>query len=345
MLRHSFLRLKYTPVNQKIYQQTAKAMFEGRATPLQKAMIAEFLSQPENQELYFLWLEEWESQNPQLFADTDDAYLRLSQIVETATTPIPPTRPLSRRWFLLLGLAASVVLLLGTIGYYFRDHLQHERYVTNYGEVRNVTLSDGSQVTLNANSVLKVPRFGFKKNSREVFLTGEATFSVEHLPGHPRFIVRTPEQLEVEVLGTKFMVYSRARGSKVVLNEGKVQLRSLKKKTDQPLIIHPGDVATVSVQGNVSLAHNQPVAALASWKDQRFTFDNTPISEIAYQLDEIFGVQIIIADSTLARRTLGGTFKAETAEKFLQVIAEMLEVRVVPNAVPSQSPQSYTLTY
>jgi transmembrane sensor len=332
-------------VNQKIYKQTAKAMFEGRATPLQKAMITEFLSQAENQELYFLWLEEWESQNPQLIADTEDAYVRLSKIVENESTPISPTRPISRRWLLLLGLAASVVLLLGMSGFYFRDYLLHERYVTTYGEIRNVTLPDGSLVTLNANSVLKVPRFGFKKNSREVFLTGEADFSVEHLPGHPRFVVRTPEQLEVEVLGTKFMVYSRARGSKVVLNEGKVQLRSLKKRAEKPLVIHPGDVATVSVQGNVSLAHNQPVAALASWKDQRFIFDNTPISEIAYQLNERFGVQIIISDSTLARRTLGGTFKAETAEKFLQVIADMLEVRVVPSALPSQSPQTYTLTY
>jgi transmembrane sensor len=332
-------------VNQKIYKQTAKAMFEGRATSLQKAMITKFLSESENQELYFLWLEEWESQNPQLIADTEEAYKRLSRIVETETKPISPTRPLSRRWILLLGLAASVVLILGGTGYFFRNDLLNERYLTAYGEIKKVTLPDGSEVTLNANSQLMVPRFGFKKNLREVFLTGEAAFSVQHLPGHPRFVVRTPEKLEVEVLGTEFMVYSRTRGSKVVLKKGKVQLRSLIGASTKPLIINPGDVATVSVQGTVSLSHNQPVATHTNWKDRRFTFDNTTISEIAYQLNETFGVQIIIADSTLAKRTLGGTFKAETAEKFLQVMADMLEVRIIPSNGPSQSPQTYTLTY
>jgi transmembrane sensor len=149
----------------------------------------------------------------------------------------------------------------------------------------------------------------------------------------------------VQVLGTEFMVYSRSRGSKVVLNEGKVQLRSLKTKETKPLIITSGDVVTISSKGSLTLRHGQSLAPHLGWKEHRFMFENTSISEIAYQLTERFGVQIVIADSTLAKRTIGGTFKAETADAFLQVMAEMLEVRIIRNETPSGTTQTYTLTY
>jgi ferric-dicitrate binding protein FerR (iron transport regulator) len=176
-------------------------------------------------------------------------------------------------------------------------------------------------------------------------LTGEAEFSVQHLSNHQRFVVRTPDQLEVQVLGTEFMIYSRARGSKVVLNKGKVQLRSLKNQEIKPMVITTGDVVTISTQGRLTLQHNQPVAVHLGWKEHRFTFDNTSVAEIAYQITERFGTQIIIADSILAKRTLGGTFKAETAEEILKVMAEMLEAKMVRDTQSDETNQRLILTY
>lgn len=332
-------------MNQTIYKQAIQALFEGRATPLQKALIEEWLAQPAHQELYFVWLEEWERQNPQLIVDAEAAYLRLfNPTGEETVGPVPAGIPL-RRYSRILGIAATVLVLAGISMYILRDSLMYKRYETNYGELLSIDLPDSSRVILNANSSLKVPRFGFGQSSREVFLKGEAEFAVRHLPNDARFIVRTPDQLEVQVLGTEFMVYSRARGSKVVLNKGKVQLRSLKDQIAKPLVISPGDVVTISGQGTLTVRHHQPVAVHAGWKEHRFTFENTSVSEIAYQLTERFGVQIVIADSSLAKRTLGGTFKAETAESFLNVMAEMLEIRIIHTETPAESPQMYTLTY
>lgn len=332
-------------MSQEVYKHTVIALFEGRCTPLQKALITKFLSEPENQELYFQWLEEWESQNPQLITDAEGAYQQFLREVGSEREKLSPIRPLERRWALLLGIAASILVVLSVGAFAFRDKLLNHEYQTAYGEIKTYTLIDGSRVTLNANSILRVPRFGFGSGTREVFLSGEAEFAVQHLPNDQRFIVRTPDQLEVEVLGTEFVVYSRSRGSKVVLNKGRVQLRSLKKEEEKPLIINPGDVVTISNQGDLKLKHHQQVAVHTGWKDHRFIFDNTPISEIASRVSETFGVQLIIADSALSKRTLGGTFKAETAEKFLQVMAEILEVRIVPNTSSSENPQTYTLTY
>lgn len=332
-------------MSQEIFKHTVIALFEGRCTPLQKALITKFLSEPANQELYFQWLEEWENQNPQLITDGEGAFQQFMKEVGSRREKLSPMRPLQRRWILLLGAAASVLVFLFVGGYVFRTSLLNQEYRTAYGEIRTLELPDGSRVTLNANSILKVPRFGFGTGTREVFLSGEAEFAVQHLPNNQRFIVRTPDQLEVKVLGTEFVVYSRSRGSKVVLNKGRVQLRSLKKEEEKPLIINPGDVVTISNKGDLKLKHHQQVAVHTGWKDHRFIFDNTPISEIASRVSETFGIQVIIADSALSKRTLGGTFKAETAEKFLQVMAEILEVRIVPNNSSSENPQTYTLTY
>jgi transmembrane sensor len=334
-----------THMNQTIYRQAVQALFEGRATPLQKALIEKWLTQPNHQELYFLWLEEWERQNPQLMVDADLAYLRLPGQLGNDPRKVTPVRTLPARSWFFWGIAATIILVSGVTLYALRGKLMYKHYETSYGELLTFSLPDESEVTLNANSSLKVPRFGFGEKLREVFLKGEAEFSVKHLPNHARFIVRTPDQLEVQVLGTEFMVYSRARGSKVVLNKGKVQLRSLKNPVIKPLVITSGDVVTISGQGRLTLRHHQPLAVHTGWKEHRFTFENTSVSEIAYQLTERFGVQIVIADSSLAKRTLGGTFKAETAESFLQVMADLLEIRIVRTENSSVTPEIYTLTY
>jgi transmembrane sensor len=334
----------FIDMNYKVYKQTLQCLFEGRANAMQKALIEDFLADPNNKELYFLWLEEWERNNPQLLADADLAYQRLSEKSDktgaTRVAKSPVTRSLNFLW-----IAASVVILLTGGSFFFRDDILTRQYKTDYGELKTVILADGSTVTLNANSSIKVPRFNFGKGTREVFLAGEAAFSVKHLPAHNRFIVRTPDQLEVQVLGTEFMVYSRNRGSKVVLNEGSVQLRSLKKQMSKPVVIIPGDVVMVSSQGSFSISHQQRLSVHSDWKDRRFSFENTPVSEIAHQITEVFGAQIIISDSTLSKRTLGGTFKAKSAEELLDVIADMLEVRVVPNTASSEEIKTYTLTY
>jgi transmembrane sensor len=329
-------------MNQHIYKQTFFALFEGRATLPQKALLTDFLSDPSNLETYYLWLEEWELQNPQLVTNQEEAYLKVTERAFSSQHIVAPISKISSYWRAIMAQAACLMLVCFALAYYFRDSLLNKRYSTTYGELKTIVLPEGTKVLLNANSTLTVPRFGFGKGARGVMLNGEAEFSVRHLPNNQRFIVRTPDQLEVQVLGTVFNVYSRQKGSKVVLNEGKVQMRSLKKMHNKPIIINPGDVVTVSKQGDMSLRHYESLAAFNGWKDHRFSFENTTVSDIATELNNLYGVQLIIPDSSLAKRTLGGTFQAHDAESFLNVIADILGVRVVSQG---NQPRTYTLTY
>lgn len=325
-------------------QQITFDVFAGKASPLQQTLLAEWLKPDAHRELYFGWLEEWERRHPQVLLDTDAAFERLLA-GRKAELPQLTVRPpagrvfrLPTRLFWLVAAGVALVLLVGA--YLTRDRLFYEHYRTAYGERQVIQLGDGSRVTLNANSALRVPRFGFGRGTREVWLAGEGQFSVRHLPGHQRFVVRTPDQLEVRVLGTEFVLYSRARGSKVVLQRGRVQVRlnepGLKTRS---LLMVPGDVVTRRSGQALALRHQQPLLPHTAWQEHRFVLTNTTVAEVAYQLGEQFGVRVELADTALANRRLGGTFRAETADELLHVLANVLAARLT-----RPGPQTYRLS-
>nr|WP_295934028.1 FecR domain-containing protein [uncultured Dyadobacter sp.] len=330
-------------------KQVIRNFFEGKTTRMQHILIQEWLDNPVNRELYFQWLEEWEAENPQFTPDVELAYRR-----SLHTVPISGDVPqasaaaggalgsLRRRLFMFRwAAAASVAMLLGA--YLLSDFWLYTRYETGYGEVRTVRLPDSSRVTLNANSILTVPRFGFGSGTREVLLEGEAEFAVRHTTDHRKFVVRTPDKLEVRVLGTEFIVYSRDRGSKVVLSQGSVQLRSLNELNPKPVLMKPGDIATLSTQGKLTLSHSQSLSAHQAWKQHLFMFENTPVSEIAYQISEHFGVNVAVPDSTLAKRTLGGTFNASDPAQVLKVLSDVLSARVTHSPRTDDNPETFIL--
>ena len=122
-----------------------------------------------------------------------------------------------------------------------------------------LTLADGSGVTLNAASSLTYPT-AFTASKRNVTMTGEAFFEVAHVPsadastGNRPFVVSV-NNLSIEVVGTKFNVnaYDDEKNIKVTLLEGAVRL----KTNEENQILKPGEQAQVS--GNISILKNVDV--------------------------------------------------------------------------------------
>jgi ferric-dicitrate binding protein FerR (iron transport regulator) len=316
------------------------AFLEGKATLMQRVRIEQWLAEEANQELYYQWIEEWENQNLQLVPDTEAALQEsLLRIRQSPAGPASATNPqvvVPERVSRMVPVrywraAASVVLLIAfLVGIWLeRDRMLTREYRTGYGEVKPLTLPDGSRVVMNANSTLRVPRFGFGKKDREVVLNGEAKFSVLHTQSHQRFIVRTPQQLAVEVLGTEFVVFSRQRGSKVVLNTGKVTLWVPDKGLAKPLAIVPGDVVTIEPAGGVQIKHGQAVKMHHAWEEKRFVFVNTSVREITDMLKENYGIRVLVPDASVASRTFGGTFKVTKPETLLRSLSELLDLQLV----------------
>lgn len=301
--------------------------FNGKSTALQRQWLAEWLRHPENQAAFYLALDEWERRHPQYPADVDAALARFRAARQTPEPAAKPVETVPRRGFRAAWRWAAAVALLLAAGWLGRGVLFYETHRTAYGQTRAFRLPDGSTATLNANSALRVPRWGFGNRTREVRLDGEAEFRVRHLPDHRRFVVRTATDFSVEVLGTEFVLYARDVRRRVVLNQGRV------KVTYQPgkqVLMRPGDWVALDAAGHLERHKTATPARFTAWKQHQFTFDQTRLADIAGAIHEHFGLRVHVADPTLAERRVSGVFQADKPDELLEALAELLQFRPEP---------------
>ena len=312
-----------TPITQELLFR----YFAGQATPFQKQLVEEWSTQPGNQEEFFAWLDTYERTQPQFVPDASAAITRhqqrMRQSVEAgpAETTVPvyalPTNRTWGRWLV----AASAGLLL-FFGWLLRDTISQQTYATGYGETRTLILPDGSRATLNANSTLRVARFGFDSQTRLVRLTGEVAFSVSHTSDDQPFVVRMGRNVDVVVLGTEFVVSSRQQGERVVLNRGRVRVRYQQDGQTRQLLMVPGDQVTVPVRGRPQLRKLAKPENVLAWRDNRYVFDKTPLTDIAQLFHDNYGVELRFADATVAHWTVSGSFAAHTADELLESLVQ-----------------------
>ncbi|WP_138475464.1 FecR family protein [Dyadobacter bucti] len=306
--------------------------FSGHASPLQKKAIEAWLQDPGNREQYYLWLHEWESAHLQAAASWQDAFHRTRESLSEAPSETLEmiSLPAERSWWSSnnhrMVAAAFLVLMLGGLLFGIRDSIMYRTVRATYGQTRQVELNDGSIVTLNANSSLRFPRFGFGDDTRSVELKGEADFQIRHLPGHQRFVVITPDGLNVTVLGTEFTVFARRRKSQVVLRTGQVSLRMNKADQTPSIVMKPGDLVMVDRSGKLTREHNPNPENHSSWKNHRITLERTSLREIAFILQENYGFQVEIKDTALADRTATGSFPARNADEVLDMVTELFDI-------------------
>lgn len=299
--------------------------FSGHSSSLQKKQIEEWVKEEGNQEQFYMALCTWEKQNLQYTTDTHEAIDRHMQRMEQNVREFTVTGKQATyqqayrfRWMI----AASLTLLILAAGWLYQAVWQYKTYSTDFGQTLSFTLSDGSQVTLNANSSLRIPRFGFAEASRTVFLEGEAEFLVKHTPDHKQFIVKTPKALDIHVLGTEFTVMARKRTTRVALTSGKVELAYKNQNKVERKLMKPGELATLDEKGQIGIQPIPTNVDPAAWKDHRFVFSSTPLSEIALMLQEVFGVEVIIPEQQVAQMTVSGSFTAHSAEELIQTLSE-----------------------
>ena len=319
-----------------ITKELIQEHFANKTTPLQRKQIDHWLQSASNEELYYKWLEEWENAYLEYAPQSevlikryaDFLYENPAQNFEEETLQVEVSIQKEIGWR-RLAIAASVVFILCTSTWFFKDSIVYQTYQTAYGEIKSFVLNDGSQVILNANSSLRVPRWGFGTQNREVFLTGEANFSVTHTANHQKFIVKTNKNFEVVVLGTEFSVFARQRGAKVVLNKGKVLVNYQEGSTSKQVVMHPGELVSFNKQNQVTQQEVAQPQNFSIWQEKRFVFEETMLSEVAQMLEETYGVKVSIDNKALAERKLMGSFRAENVDELLQTISDLLEINVV----------------
>lgn len=201
-------------------------------------------------------------------------------------------------------------------------------YATERAQRAEMRLPDGTRVVLNVDSRLRVPKDYGRRGGRTVYLEGEALFEVEHDDRNP-FVVHT-STLIAEDLGTVFGVraYPDASSSSVVVAEGLVEFEATSSVT--PAGTHrlePGHLGRVRTDGTIEIDRAVNPADYLAFADARLVFRNAPMRDVAAQLGRWYGLDVRLADSTIASLPLTASFRHEPIPHVLDLIAFALGVR------------------
>ena len=225
-----------------------------------------------------------------------------------------------------LKVAAALLLALG-LAYYFVGYRASQRQIaTGPNETRILVLPDASVVTLNGDSELRYATPWDEEHPREVWLSGEAYFSVQHTALDQKFIVYT-NQVAVEVLGTEFNVHSRDEHPEVTLTSGSVQLTALHEDSEERITMVPGEQVMLTEARRFRKTRTN-AEVYTAWRQQELLLDNTPLSQVAELLHRQHGVTVMIEDSTLNEITITGTYPNRDIDEVVAILADLLEADV-----------------
>lgn len=176
-------------------------------------------------------------------------------------------------------------------------------HVTATGEVRDVTLADGSTMTLGAGSAIAVDYdAGFR---RVELLRGQAFFDVAAMPERPFSV--DAAGVRATVTGTMFSVHAGVDDVEVALAEGAVEVSRI-GAANAPVRLKPGERAVVAHAGGAVETADVAVAEIAAWRAGRLIVRGETLAEVVETLDRYHPGVIVIADARLGQARITGNF-------------------------------------
>lgn len=221
-------------------------------------------------------------------------------------------------------MAASLLFLMGLSCFFYLSSAKTvtKQYATKLGEHAKITLSDGTQIWLNAGSHLKYPN-EFKGGTREVYLTGEAFFDVAKDKEHP-FIIHT-DKMDTKVLGTSFNVqaYPGQTTQEVSVLTGRVNVKST--VTDENVYVTPGQKVIFKSQNNKLQAFKDvPLSSISLWRKNIIVFEDTPMPEVIATINRNYNVAIQIENKNLNNLKISAYFKELPVDQVVALVCNTI---------------------
>jgi transmembrane sensor len=234
------------------------------------------------------------------------------------TTRVLPLKG-RRRW---IAAACCVGTLVAGGVLYSVGHSRRSEIRTEYGQLGQRVLPDGTEVTMNANSGLQLASRWEKGADREVWVSGEAFFHVTHTPEKSRFIVHLND-CDVIVTGTQFNVVNRPGKENVMLEEGSVILHT---GGGREISMRPGDF--VAVKGDQAESAMVRPDSLMAWRNRTVFLDSTPLRELVNIVYDQYGVRIHLAGDSTGSKTITAILPNNNLEKLLKGLEMTREFEV-----------------
>jgi transmembrane sensor len=338
-------------INRRAFQRILHRYAEGKSPPDERVLVEQWYALLDDPDAPLTM-----SQTP---ADWQKLEARLWQRIQSGTGPGERggfVRPLGRVWAMSLmryGLAATVTLVLGVLGWWMSQRSQPEtgpmaqrsnlragflEAVNRSERARQLRLSDGSRVVLQPGSAVQYPlRFG--RGKREVYLTGAAFFEVVKNPRQP-FLVYANE-LVTNVLGTSFWVraFASETSVQVVVRTGRVSVfrRTVAVRpaagSAKTLPATPKNSAGLILTPNQQVVFNRQettfskslVAQPLALQSFDFRFQNAPVSDVLRAISQTYGITILYDEPLLAHCPLTATLTHESLYGKLDLICRAID--------------------
>lgn len=329
----------------------------GEISPLEREHLRDMIAaDPALREEYDIFKKYW-AKKEIAYTNANSVLERVKENIRIQEQPLPSPvvsmEPRRRWWTGWHSAAAVFLLLIGSYSVYRIFYTRssgkllptdwQEKY-TARGTRSSITLSDGSLVKLNADSRLKY-QTTFDGSTREVFLTGEAFFTIAKDPAHP-FIIHT-DKMNIRVLGTTFNVrsYPGDASMETTLLSGSVEVtfpdrpadRIILKPKDklvigntakaEPTVSPVADKKTVPVATGpdtryslTGLTYFRPLDSTileTSWVDNKLTFRNEEFQSLARKMERWYGCTIVFDNKNAASYHFTGLFQKESIREAL----------------------------
>lgn len=177
-----------------------------------------------------------------------------------------------------------------------------------YGKRLTITLVDGTKIWLNSGSKLVYPA-KFDGDTREVYLEGQAYFSVSHSAEYPFYV--HSKNMKVRVLGTEFDIsaYDDDRQTAAVLVKGSIELTANQNalfgaKKEK---ITPGTRAVYNPVSRKLETSQVNVESYISWKDGFLILSKAPLTDILKKLSRYYNADISVGNVEAQHVTFSGT--------------------------------------
>lgn len=221
---------------------------------------------------------------------------------------------------------AAIILLpisIAAIWYLYKENsqLSSEEMVvaTGIGEHAKITLPDGTDVNLNAESKLCYIPKTYNKKERQIRFDGEGYFQVRKDKQHP-FLINA-QGLNVRVLGTKFNLLARKKDASAVLSlqEGSVLFSSL--LTGLNVILKPNQKAILNQStGIIIVKKEENFQDVIAWRRKELVFRNAPLRSVINSIEKNYNIKIRIKTKAYLKDLFTGTLPNSNINEDLEIL-------------------------
>lgn len=264
------------------------------------------------------------------FADERTFWHRLSPLGETFDR-LDPERgraaqapsPGRRRHAVVAALAVAACLLVYFSGPPLLTRLQAD-HVSGFGRVVSATLPDGSRITLNRDSAIRID-FGAAARRVEL-LRGEVFVEVEPDAGRPFRVVAG--QGVSEAVGTAYAVRRGDARSRVAVTEGRVAVTSAAE---------PGVTVSLIAGEGVRYADGRFVGAkfgvngedTLAWRENKIVLVDRPLRDALAELERYHPGRIVLLGDSPAYRPVSGVIDLDKLDDGITALAATHGLRAV----------------